>query len=126
MEYPILIEEGESPVKFILKWIVNGAIVGSLLIYYADVTYVMAALTATLLTLIAFFVGDQLILRSTNNAIATVADAVLAFVFLGAAAYTMNWDLNAGEILIITLILGVAEWFIHRFVFQTKLSVQGG
>ena len=112
--------------KFILKWIVNGAIVGSLLIYYANVTFIMAAMTATALTLVAYFVGDQLILRSTNNTIATIADAVLAYLLLWGAAYLMNWDLSAGEILVITLILGVAEWFIHRYVFQAKLSVQGG
>lgn len=113
-----------NPLKFVLKWIVNGAIVGSLLMYYANVSFMMAAITATALTLIAYFAGDQLILRYSNNAVATVADAVMAFAILWLASYSMNWDLSAGEILVITLILGVAEWFIHRYVFQTKLSVQ--
>lgn len=110
--------------KFVLKWIVNGAIVGSLLMYYANVGFMMAAITATVLTLIAYFAGDQLILRYSNNAVATVADAVMAYAILWLASYSMNWDLSAGEILVITLILGIAEWFIHRYVFQTKLSVQ--
>lgn len=86
----------------------------------------MAAITATALTLIAYVIGDQLILRRTNVGIATIADAVLAYVVLWAAGSMMNWDLSAGEILVMSLILGVAEWFFHRYVFQVKLSVQGG
>lgn len=66
-----------------------------------------------------------MILRSTNNTIATLADAVLTFAFLWLVSYLMKWDLSAVEILVTTVILGAAEWFIHRYVFQRKLSVQG-
>ncbi|WP_219836605.1 DUF2512 family protein [Paenibacillus sp. R14(2021)] len=110
--------------KFILKWLVNGVIVVSLLMYYADVSFWNAAITATALTLIAYFVGDQLILRSTNNMVATLADFVLAYLILWFAADQMDWDLNGGEILVIAVILGIAEWFIHRYVFQEELSVR--
>ncbi len=109
--------------KFILKWIVNGAIVATLLMYYADATFISAAVTATALTVIAYFIGDQLILRSTNNVVATASDAVLAFVFLWMASYFWNWSLSTGEILMITAILGIAEWFLHRHVFQTEINV---
>ncbi len=104
--------------KFVLKWLINGAIVVSLLMYYADVSFWTAAITATALTLIAYAVGDQLILRSTNNTVAAVADAVLAYGVLWIASYQMNWDLSAWELLIISAALGVAEWFIHRYVLN--------
>lgn len=112
--------------KFVLKWLLNGVIVVTLLMYYADVPFINALIAATALTLIAYFVGDQVILRATNNAVATLSDAILAFLFLWLASYSMNWALSFGEILIITLILGVAEWFLHRYVLQGKLSVQTG
>ncbi|WP_372637678.1 DUF2512 family protein [Cohnella sp.] len=110
--------------KFVLKWLLNGVIVVTMLMYYAEVSFINAALTATVLTLIAYFVGDQMILRATNNAVATISDAVLAFAVLWGAAYMMDWPLSFGEALIITAILGIAEWFLHRYVFRSNLAVR--
>lgn len=104
--------------KFILKWLLNGAIVTLLLMYYADVPFFTAAITATALTLIAYFVGDQFILRASNNAIATLADGLLAFMVLWIAAYQMDWNLSLGEILIISAILAIAEWVFHRYILN--------
>lgn len=104
--------------KFILKWLVNGAVVSLMLMYYADVPFITSVITATALTIIAYFVGDQLILRATNNAVATFADAMLAFMVLWIAAYAMDWNLSLGEILIISVILAIAEWVIHRYIFR--------
>ncbi|MNC57521.1 hypothetical protein D3C75_1071920 [compost metagenome] len=47
-----------------------------------------------------------------------IADAVLAYGILWIASYQMNWDLSAWELLIISAALGVAEWFIHRYVLN--------
>lgn len=110
--------------KFVLKWLVNGVIVTTLLMYYSNASFLGAATTATLLTIIAYILGDQIILRSTNNGIATVSDAILAYLVLWIAASAMNWTISPGEILIIALITGVAEFFIHRYVFQTRTSYQ--
>lgn len=109
--------------KFVFKWLLNGVIVVTLLMMYADASFVNAAITATALTIIAYLIGDLWILRATNNTIATLADAVLAYVLLWAAAEAMNWPLSAGENLIITAILGIAEWVFHRYVLHTKLAV---
>jgi hypothetical protein len=105
-------------VKFVMKWILDGAVVALLLIYFADVSFIEAAITATALTIIAYGVGDQVILRSTNNTVATLADGVLGFFILWIAAYSMNWDINIGQILIIAVILAIAEWVVHRYIFQ--------
>ncbi|MFD0669875.1 DUF2512 family protein [Cohnella sp. GCM10027633] len=69
--------------KFVFKWLLNGVIVVTMLMMYADVSFTEAAITATVLTIIAYVLGDQLILRATNNTIATLCDAVLAFLLLG-------------------------------------------
>lgn len=109
--------------KFLMKWLLNGVIVVTLLMMYADVTFLTAAITATGLTIIAYILGDQLVLRATNNTIATLADAVLAFILLWIAAETLDWSLSVGEILVITAILGIAEWVLHRYVFPSRLAV---
>lgn len=112
-----------ATMKFIMKWLLNGVIVVCLLMMYADVSFIHAAITATALTLIAYVIGDQLILRATNNAFATITDAVLAYLLLWVAADSMNWDLSTGETLVIVAILGIAEWVLHRYVFNSRLSV---
>ena len=64
-----------------------------------------------------------MILRATNNAVATVADAMLVFIMLWIAAMLMDWDLSVGENLIINALIGIAEWFIHRYVFRARLAI---
>ncbi|SFJ32359.1 Protein of unknown function [Paenibacillus sp. UNC496MF] len=110
--------------KFVLKWIVNGAIMVASLMYYAHASLWHAVVTATVITIIAYFVGDQLILRITNNPVATIADAILAYVLLWLAADSFNWSLSVGEIVIIAIVIGIAEWFIHRYVLQSDLEVR--
>jgi len=109
--------------KFLAKWLVNGVIVVLLLMYYADVSFIGAAATATALSLIGYLIGDRFILRYTNNAVATICDAVLAYVVLWATATAWNWPLSYGEITVITAILTLAEWFIHRYVYHLDFAV---
>jgi hypothetical protein len=104
--------------KFVMKWILDGAVVVLLLIYFADVPFIEAAITATALTIIAYAVGDQIILRSTNNAVATFSDGVLGFFILWIAAYSLRWDINIGQIFIIAVILAIAEWVVHRYILR--------
>lgn len=112
--------------KFLLKWILNGVIVVLLLMYYTEINLLNACITATALTLVAYFVGDQLILRSTNNTIATICDFVLAYAVLWVAADSMRLDLAASEILVISFVIAVAEWVLHRFVFQPRMAATAG
>lgn len=110
-------------IKFLLKWLVNGAVVVSLLLYYSDASFWGAIIAATALTVIAYLLGDQLILRMTNNIVATVADFLLAAIFLGALSYILDWQLSMGETLLIAFMVGIAEWVLHRFVFHEELRL---
>jgi len=107
-------------VKFVIKWLLNGVIVSLMLVFFSSITFWSAIATATILMVIAYFVGDRWILRATNNTVAAVADGVLAVVFLWLAAYLMRWDLNFGEILITAAVLAVCEWALHRYVFHSQ------
>lgn len=102
--------------KLIVKIIINGLIVVSLLMWFTNATFWEATVAALVLSVFAYIFGDQFVLRVSNNAIATIVDAVLAFVLLGGIAYFMNWDLSFTELLMITLALGVAEAVYHRFI----------
>lgn len=102
--------------KFFVKLIVNGVIVAPLLYWFTEADIGSAIVAAAALCLVAYVIGDQIILRATNNTIATIADAVLAFLFLWAAAYVMDWSLSWSELLVIVVLLGAAEIFIHRLM----------
>lgn len=110
--------------KFILKWLVNGAIIVSLLVYYAHASYWSAAVMATVLTIILYFAVDQLVLRFTNDTVAAVVDGILAYGFLWLAARRMDWDLSSGELWVIAVCFGIAEWVIHRYVMHDELTVR--
>jgi uncharacterized membrane protein YvlD (DUF360 family) len=108
--------------KFLLKWLVNGTIVVSSLFYYSDASFWTAAIGATGLTIIAYLLGDLLVLRSSNNLVATFADFGLAAIYLGALSYVFEWRLSLGETLFIAFLLGVAEWVLHRYIFNEEIS----
>lgn len=108
--------------KFLIKWALNGLIVVMLLMSFTEVSFITAFITASLLTVIAYVIGDQMILRSTNNMMATISDFILSVVYLGLLSYFMRWDLSFGETLTISLILGLAEWVFHRYVLNYERS----
>ncbi|MCM3145891.1 DUF2512 family protein [Brevibacillus sp. MER 51] len=102
--------------RFLIKAAVNGIIVVTCLWWFANASWTSAILTALGLTIIAYLIGDQLILRATNNVTATIADAVIAGIYLWAVARWLNWPLSFGELIITVALLGVAELVYHRYL----------
>lgn len=111
--------------KFLFKWVLNGIIVTLMLAWYADVTYLTAFFTASVLAVIAYLGGDLLLLPRSNNTAATIADFVLAAVYLGAVGYYFDWSLSFGEIIIISALVAWAEWLYHRYILGQKLELPG-
>jgi predicted Kef-type K+ transport protein len=102
--------------RFLVKLIMNGIILVPFLYWFTEATVLSSSLTSLGLTVIAYLIGDQLILRASNNLVATLSDAVLAAVYLWMVAAFMNWSFTWGELLLTVAILGVAELFYHRFL----------
>ncbi|WP_139490850.1 DUF2512 family protein [Brevibacillus dissolubilis] len=102
--------------KFWRKVLLNGIVVVPLLMWFTEATLLGSLVTAVVLSAIAWLLCDQLILRVTNNTIATLADAVLAFAYLWAVAAFADWSLSMGELLIIVALLGVVEFFFHGYL----------
>ena len=102
--------------KLVMKLLVNGIFAVSLLLWFTNATFWEAVVASVILSVIAYFVGDQLILRASNNTVATIVDALLVFAYFWFVAYFLNWNLSIGELLIITLVLGVIEAIFHRYL----------
>lgn len=107
--------------KLLLKWIVNGAIVVSFLMYYSNATFGTAAVLTTGLTALSYLIGDQMILRATNNGFAAACDVVLTTVYFGLFSSLLELGLSWGEAAFLGLLVGVAEWVLHRYVFNDEL-----
>lgn len=99
--------------RFILKLLLNAIVVVPMLIWFTEATFIGSLITAIGLSVISYLIGDQFILRRTNNIVATAADAVLAFAYLWMVAAFVNWDYTFGEMLMTVAVLGVVEWFFH-------------
>jgi len=108
--------------KLIVKIIINGFIVVSMLMWFTKATFGEATVAALILSVFAYIVGDQFVLRISNNTIATIVDAALALVLIGGIDYFMNWGLSFTELLMITLVLGISEAIFHRFIASEKGS----
>ncbi|QHQ61675.1 DUF2512 family protein [Anaerocolumna sedimenticola] len=100
-------------IKFVMITIICGIVLGTLTpLTFGDILYISAAVT-----ILAYIIGDLLILSATNNIVATISDFVLALVVI----YLFNflWTTNMisfGDAFITSLIIGVGEWFFHKFV----------
>ncbi|MBD0383136.1 DUF2512 family protein [Paenibacillus sedimenti] len=111
--------------KFIIKVLLNSIVVVPLLLWFSEASFTMAFLTGMALSVIAYFVGDQVILRySKSNNVATTADAFLSFVFLWMVGSYMDWTLSVSELLIIVALLGVVEYLIHMLMLDDTNKVK--
>lgn len=104
---------------FLVKLIGNGVIVAGLLMLLGGASFIGATTTALALTLIAYLLGDLIILPKTNNAVATAADAFLAFMLLWGISRTSGWEISIAELILIVAVLGVFEYIFHTMLYRT-------
>jgi hypothetical protein len=104
--------------KLIVKLLVHGVMITALLVALSDATIGAALMAALGIGIVAYLLGDLLILPKTNNIIATVSDAVLVFLMLWVIGETAGWTLSFGDMLIITLLAGVFEYFFHIWLLR--------
>lgn len=106
-------------VKFLPWLILNYIILG----IGFDFSFLTIFWITLVLGIVAYVVGDLLILPRTNNTIATIADFILAYVLLyflldAAAEETINLFMAA---LIPAVAGGIFEWFYHKYV-ETQID----
>lgn len=82
----------------------------------ASVTEIIT--TSIVFSLVAFAVGDQWILRGSNNAVATIADAAMAGLYFWMAARLFHWGLSNGELFVLVVLLGAVEAMYHRLLAE--------
>ncbi|MGK0531765.1 DUF2512 family protein [Bacillus sp. 'calajunan'] len=107
---------------FAIKFISNFILFSIILGLFFDMAFRNIFLITLVLCVVAYLIGDLLILPRTNNAIATIVDFGLAFVVI----WLMSENLTYGDVELImplTAAIGVAlfEYMFHRYLSNNIL-----
>jgi hypothetical protein len=100
--------------KFVSKLLMNGIVFVPLVMWLSNASFWGSVFAAIGLVVVAYLIGDQLLLRLTNNMVATIADACMTFFYLWLVARFADWTLSLGEIFIISIAVGIVEIIFHR------------
>jgi len=105
--------------KFLLKLVANGAIAVPLILWFSEARLFETMIAASVLSVIAYFLGDRFILGTLNNTVATIADFGLAFVYFWAVGSFLYWDgLTLGDIFWVSAALTLFELWFHTTLPQ--------
>lgn len=101
----------------LIKYAMITVVLEAVLLTITDLTFSEILYVSLVVTILAYIIGDLFILSSTNNTIATLADAGLAL----ATIYMFNFlweyrEISFADALIAAAAVGVGEWFFHKYV----------
>lgn len=98
-------------------------VLGIILSIFTDIGFGNIMYISVAVTIIAYVIGDLLILASTNNTIATISDIGLAFVTIYLYNYLLGtYEISFWDSLIAAIIIGVGEWFFHKYFSENVLA----
>ena len=100
-----------------IKFISILAVLFIILGIFYDMSFGNVLSISVVLTLASYLIGDLLILRKTNNTMATIADFAIAFLVI----WLMGENLTYGDSLIMPALIAAAgialfETFFHKYV----------
>lgn len=103
----------------IVKFILTTIVLEVVLLLFSGITFGKILWISLSLTIIAYVIGDMVILPATNNIVAAIADMGLALVIV----YLFNFIWNTNEIpfycaFIAGVLIGIEETFYHKIVDQ--------
>lgn len=108
---------------FVLKFIACLALLYIILGVMYDMSFRNVFLITLVLGVIAYIVGDLLILPKTNNTIATIADAVLVFLIIWYMGSKLTYGGSMFTPSIISAIgIGLFEIFFHKYVYNNVIK----
>ncbi|GIO29417.1 MULTISPECIES: DUF2512 family protein [Paenibacillus] len=110
--------------KLVVKLLVHGAMITALVYMLSNATLISALLAALGIGIVAYLLGDVMILPFTGNTVATIADAGLVFLMLWIIADVTGWTLSFSEILLIAVLAGVFEYVYHIWLLRDDAGVR--
>lgn len=103
----------------IIKYIVVSVILEAVLLPMSRMTFGEILFMGLVVTIVAYLIGDLVILRKSNNITASICDVVLAFLVI----YPLNFywyrrGVNLPTALVASVIIGIGEWFFHKYLLR--------
>ncbi|HWT27135.1 MAG TPA: DUF2512 family protein [Mobilitalea sp.] len=103
--------------NLLIKFVMVAVILEVVLLILTRLTFGRILWLSLIITVVAFLIGDLLILPASNNIVASIADVGLALVVI--FIYNYYWTttrISFVNSLVASVILGVGEWFYHRYI----------
>lgn len=108
-------------IRLLVKFILTAIILEIVLNITTAVGFGNILLISLTVTILGYILGDVLILRVSNNIIATICDLVLVtltiYLFSFLPVFT---SISFGDALIAGIVTAASEWFFHRFMLREK------
>lgn len=103
--------------NILIKLIANGMI-GIPGLWWSGTSLAFAVITSVLVSLLAYALGDALILPATNNTFATTFDFLFVFALFWAACALFQQPHQLSGILLTSFLVGVVEFFYHAYLLR--------
>ncbi|WP_052088175.1 DUF2512 family protein [Paenibacillus wynnii] len=95
----------------------------ALLVLLSNASAAGALITALGIAIVSYVLGDLMILPQSTNLFATALDGVLVFLVLWFVSISADWTMSFVDILIITALAGVFEYFFHMWLRRVPARV---
>lgn len=109
----------------IIKYVIVTIILEIVLSLMSNLSFGDIMYLSIIVTVFSYVVGDVFILSASNNTVATLSNIGLSLIII--YAYSFIWvtaQISFLDALISAVILGVGEWFFHRYIFRSVLRKQ--
>ncbi|WP_055108316.1 DUF2512 family protein [Paenibacillus ihumii] len=108
--------------RILIKTVWSCLILVGLFMLTSNASFFASLLSALGLAAFSFLLVDLFVLPRATNALATMIDAVLAYLFIWALAANNGWSMTLPEVLTITLVLTVFEYFYHDWLIKNGIQ----
>ncbi|WP_238881695.1 DUF2512 family protein [Clostridium sp. YIM B02551] len=106
----------------IIKFVMVAIVLEIILSLLTNLTFTETLYIAAAVTIIAYILGDLIILPASNNIVATISDVVLSLVVI--YLFDFIWSgkgISITDALIAAVVIGVGEWIFHKYVANNVL-----
>lgn len=107
----------------ILKFIIVAVVLELVLMSLTNLTFGRILFISLIVTVLAYLIGDMLILPRSNNTVATICDFILALFTVLIFNYVYyNARITFWSALLSAAIIGVGEWFFHKYLVKRTIK----
>ncbi|OMP68303.1 DUF2512 family protein [Domibacillus epiphyticus] len=89
---------------------------------FNDVSFLDSTILGVIIVILAYFIGDLMILPKMGNVSATISDFVLSFIITWATLNFFGYDEALGEAVLTAIVISIGEYFYHRWLLDDQFG----